>query len=937
MPQRRPYNERGQRTVTKQKMRRSNPSPAATGDVLHVHILSHTHWDFEWYEVHEGFKMQLVQLMNNLLDILDKDTTFKFHFDGQVMPIMDYFEILREQDALDGGRTEENAQARITRLVKKGQLHIGPCWTTPETSLISIESLIRNINRGIRFSRRFGGVSSVFYNADAFQYHSQIPQIIKGTGLNSAYTWRASEQGKPLKDLTLWKGADQTTVVKYYPPRTYAQIWQLPEDPEDAMRLIRKEAEYLKSFSATRHVLITQGNDQFEAQSAVPTTIRNINKLIGPGYEVGQVTMEEFFEIIKRKDPSLTLCRGELTGNEWACTMSGQLSARMYLKQKNKKAELAVEKFAEPFASFAWLLGYDYPSGLIERAWEFLMKQHFHHCNACAIDEVHREGDVRYNNAIELARDITDNSLQRIASQIDTSKFIRSEETALVLFNPSDVERTEVVKVKVHTESLTEGDAEWQLDPDQHRSGLGKTTRWVLRDEEGKDIPLQVLKNDEEGCQIALCCQGLSPFGYKTYSLSSQGKGRVSVSGRIADPKKNVLENEVLKVTVHRNGSLALLDKRNGVVFKNLNLIEDTADHGDTYNYDPLEGDRPITPNAAKGKITLKENGPYLACYEVRTELALPEALRSDRKARKKKLVRVPVRFRFTLTKDSPRVHITTHIDNRAKDHRLRTLFPGARSDFVYVQTQADVVKRRIRDPMEFPASRKRDTAHHTIVGELPRERGPSATQFQRNFVGIHDGKSGLVILNKGLPEYEARTDGTLALTLLRSVGWLSQDDLTTRDRLAGPKLAVPDAQCMGEHKFKYAILPLAAPWPSAAVYTEENHYSTPVKCLTVARQKGTLPPALRFLRIEPDELLVSAVKKAYTEDHMIVRLFNPTARSLRGRLEILTGIQKAWLTDLNEENRKSVRPGKDGALSIPVPPKKIVTVRIQPGGMFSE
>jgi len=879
--------------------------------------------------------MQLVQLMDNLLDVLDNDPTFKFHFDGQVMPFMDYFEILTERDALDAGRTEESARARIRRLVKNGQLHIGPCWTTPETSLISIESLVRNINRGIRFSRRFGGVGSVFYNADAFQYHSQIPQIIKGTGLRSAYTWRANQQGKPLKDLTLWKGADQTTIVKYYPPRTYAQVWQLPEDPKDAANMIRTEAEYLKLFSATQHVLITQGNDQFQAQSDVTTTIREINKLIAPRYKVSQVTMEEFFEIIQRENPRLTLRRGELTGNKWACTMSGQLSARMYLKQKNKKAELAIEKFAEPFASFAWLLGHDYPSGLIERAWEFLMKQHFHHCNACAIDEVHREGDVRYNSAIELARDITDDSLHKIASHIDTSKLLREGERALVLFNPSEVERTQVVKVKVDTKGMIDGDAEWQLDRDEARSRLGRAEGWMLEDERGKNIPLQVLKNDEEGNQIALCCHGLTPFGYKTYRLSSGSTRNASVAGQIADEKKNVIENAFLRVTVHRNGSLVLLDKRNGVVFKNLNLIEDTADHGDTYNYDPLEGDRPITTKAAKGKITLKENGPFLASYEVRTELALPEALKSDRRARKKKLVKVPIRFRFTLTKDSPRVHITAHIHNRAKDHRLRALFPGVRSDFVYVQTQADVVKRRIRDAVDYPESRKRDITHHTSIGALPRERGPSATQFQRNFVGLHDGMKGLVILNKGLPEYEARADGTLALTLLRSVGCLSQDDLATRDKLAGPKLAVPDAQCIGEHKFKYAILPLAAPWPSTAIYTEENHYSIPVKSLTVPRQKGPFPPTLRFLRIEPDALMVSAIKKAYTEDHLIVRFFNSTARSLLGRLEILSGIHKAWLTDLNEETRKSIRARKDGSLSISVLPKKIVTVRIQPRGIY--
>lgn len=896
-------------------------------DVVHVHVLSHTHWDFEWYEVHEGFKMQLVHLMENLLHTLEEDPRFKFHFDGQVMPIMDYLEILRERDALDDAHTEKEAERRIRRLVTRGQLHIGPCWTTPETSLISLESLIRNINRGIRFSRRFGGASSVFYNADAFQYHSQVPQIILGAGLDSAYTWRAHKEGKPLRDLALWRGADQQTLLKYYPPRTYAQVWQLPVDPADALNTLRTEAECLKPFAATRHILITQGNDQFEAQAGVNETIRKVNQRIGKRYRVGQVTMQAFFDLIRRENASLSVLQGELTGNKWACTMSGQLSARMYLKQKNKKAELAIERFAEPFASFAWLSGDDYPSGLIERAWEFLMKQHFHHCNACAIDDVHREGEVRYNSAIELARDITDDSLQRIASRIDTSGFIREQESALVLFNPADVERSEVLKVQVDEESAIAGEVGKQQNRDAALPRSGEATNWVLRDEQGKEVPFQVLKNDEEGRQIALCCQGIPPLGYKTYRLSARDRPVRSPAGRIADRRRHVLENEFVRIEVHANGTLTLLDKRNGAVFKNQNLIEDTADHGDTYNYDPLKGDRPITTRRAEGRITLKENGPLLAAFEVHTELTLPEGLTSDRKKRQKRCGRLPIRFRFTLTKASPRVHITAHIENRAKDHRLRALFAGVRSNFVYVQTQGDVVKRRVREPVDYPASRKRDLSHRTSVGELPRERGPSPTQFQRNFVANHDGNKGLAILNKGLPEYEARGDGTVALTLLRSVGWLSQDDLATRRNLAGPKIRVPDAQCVGEHKFKYAILPIAGPWRSTTIYAEENRYNLPVKSLTIPWQKGIFPPSLRFLRIEPDELLVSAVKKAYSEDQLTVRIFNPSHKPVEGTLGILHEIEKAWLVDLNEENGKRLRVRKDGTLPIRVEPKKIVTL----------
>ena len=917
--------------MTKTRIPHPRRPSRETKDVFHVHILSHTHWDFEWYEVHEGFKMQLVQLLDRLLDTLDKDPTFTFHFDGQVMPIMDYLEILRERDALDSGNTAERAARRISTFIKRGQLHIGPCWTTPETSLISNESLIRNINRGIRFSKKFGTPSPVFYNADAFQYHSQVPQIIKGTGLKWAFSWRGYRPDKPLQDLTLWRGADGSSLVKYTPSRTYAQVWQLPEDPVEALQIIQEEADLLKRFAVTHHLLVTQGNDQFEAQSDVNQTIKKIDSLLGPEYNVSQIRLRDFFRIIEKENPHLQTLAGELTGNKWACTMSGQLSARMYLKQKNKKAEIAVEKFAEPFATFAWLLGDDYPSGLIERAWEFLMKQHFHHCNACAIDEVHREGEVRYNNAIELARDITDNSLQNIASRIDTERFLDQGESALVLFNPSDLERTEVLKVKIDPEIGNRGEAEWQLDQAPGESSRRKTACWALRDEVGEEIPLQMLKNDEEGCQIAICCERIPPFGYKAFRLSTPAPTNLSRAGRIADEKKRILENELLRVKVHQNGSLTILDKRTGAEFRKQNILEDTADHGDTYNYDPLKGDKPITTKQAKGRITLKENGPLLAAYEVKTNLTLPEGLTPDRKARKKSRVRLPVRFRFTLTRNSPRVNVTAHIQNRAKDHRLRALFPAVRSDFVYVQTQGDVVKRRIRDPLDYPESRRRDIAHHTSVGELPKERGPSPTQFQRNFVALSDGKRGLAILNKGLPEYESRSDGTIVLTLLRSVGWLSQDDLTTRKRQAGPIIAVPDAQCIREHKFKYAILALAGPWTGTAMCLEENRYNIPIKCLRIPRQRGKLPACLRFLNIQPNCLLVSAVKKAYGEDSIILRLFNPTAGSLQGTVAMIPGIRHAWLTDLNEEKKQRIAVQKDGSITMQVRPKKIVTVSIVP------
>ena len=38
-----------------------------------LHVISHTHWDREWYLTYQQFRLKLVHLVDRLLDILDAD------------------------------------------------------------------------------------------------------------------------------------------------------------------------------------------------------------------------------------------------------------------------------------------------------------------------------------------------------------------------------------------------------------------------------------------------------------------------------------------------------------------------------------------------------------------------------------------------------------------------------------------------------------------------------------------------------------------------------------------------------------------------------------------------------------------------------------------------------------------------------------------------
>lgn len=99
-----------------------------------LYVISHTHWDREWYEVFQEYRMRLVRMIDRLLDLLETDPAYAcFHLDGQTIVLEDYLDI-RPQN-----------RDRLTRLIQEGRLLIGPWYVMPDEFLVSGESLVRNL------------------------------------------------------------------------------------------------------------------------------------------------------------------------------------------------------------------------------------------------------------------------------------------------------------------------------------------------------------------------------------------------------------------------------------------------------------------------------------------------------------------------------------------------------------------------------------------------------------------------------------------------------------------------------------------------------------------------------------------------------------------------------------------------------------------------
>ncbi|MFQ6059329.1 MAG: glycoside hydrolase family 38 C-terminal domain-containing protein, partial [Anaerolineae bacterium] len=390
------------------------------------------------------------------------------------------------------------------------------------------------------------------------------------------------------------------------------------------------------------------------------------------------------------------------------------------------------------------------------------------------------------------------------------------------------------------------------------------------------------------------------------------------------DPSPSI-SNEFYRVEVDPvDGTLTITDQATGAIFAGANRFVDGGDRGDEYNYCPPEQDILFDKPAGPPTIALVEDGPARRTLRIEMVYRLPAALTGDRSTRSQEAVEVPITTYVSLSPGLPRIDFRTEVVNRARDHRLRVHFPTPiQTDRSWAEGHFDVVTR----PLDLPA----DTADWI--------EQPVPTHPQRTFVDVSDGEIGLMVANRGLPEYEVMRsqDGvTVVLTLLRCVGWLSRADLSCRRGNAGPSLQTPEAQCLGSHVFEYALIPHTGDWSAAlrqaqhAAFQQAHFFNAPLRAIVTGIHEGSLPPEHSFIEIEPASLVITTIKAAETGDGLIVRYYNMGQEPVEGRLRLWRPFTRAALVNLNEEEMAELEVSGEGGITLPVRGRQIVTIKFQ-------
>jgi len=805
--------------------------------------------------------MTLVDLVDRLLDLMDADERYVFTLDGQLATVDDYLEIRPENEE------------RIRALVEAGRLAIGPWQILVDEFLVSGESMVRNLELGLRRAEKLGGAMRIGYLPDMFGHVAQMPQLLRRAGIDRAVVWR----GVPAAidhHAFRWCGLDGSEIQTEYLVGGYGAAAYIFDEPERLEASLELLATTLEPFFDGDELLAMVGTDH---KLPMPDLVDQVERLNGSdvGFQLRLATLGDYLAG-RAGNGALPHWDGELRSGARANLLMGVTSARIDLKAACTRAERLLERYAEPLQALHGERE-QWRGEFLGLAWRRVIDNSAHDsiCG-CSADEVSEQVLVRFAEAEQIATELVRRAAAAVAKGVPEGTF--------AIFNPSPEARADLVELDV---PRPEGDLALELPGGElvavqelsrrqplfaEDSILGaEISSWVGRRlhgrelfglwlnrvaVEGRDVTLEVGDTPEPVDPVSLVSEIVAATG-----VASEERWRIRI---IASPRARVVARipapalgwtAARVVAARAEGTVQTQERRisNGIVdvevdesgtfrigeLTGIGRLIDGGDCGDSYNYSPPASDRLVDrPEAVSVELTAA--GPVRGELTVVRTYRWPVGLSSAGAARDAESVDVPVTMRLELREDEPFVRVRIAFDNSAVNHRLRFHVPLPRSTASsFAEGQFGVVQR--------------SGAPEGGWGEVPL-----ATYPARGFVDA----GGLAVLLEHVSEYEVLDERELALTVLRATGLISRSANPYRDDPAGPEIAIPAAQLRGPWSFAFALYPHDGTWIEADVAASAERYHHPFIAAPGTGAPGLPLDAGAGLRIEGPGVVLSSLRR---------------------------------------------------------------------------
>ncbi|MCU1427723.1 MAG: alpha-mannosidase [Actinomycetia bacterium] len=902
-----------------------------------VAIVPHTHWDREWYEPFQTFRIRLVTLLDQLLPMLEQDLSYaRFLLDGQTMVVDDYLEVRPE------------ALPALQRLSASGRISVGPWMVLMDEFMVSGETIVRDLQFGMARGAAFGGVMPVGYLPDMFGHVAQMPQVLRLAGLQNAVVWR----GVPSvidRNAFWWEAPDGSRVRAEWLYGSYSNGSNIPPD---AKKLVELTNDYEAELgpASLGDMLLMNGTDHQLPQPWLGRVVAEANG-IQDDYHFEVTSLAEY--LATQPTDGLPSWQGELRSGSRAHLLMGVASNRVDVHQRCAHAERAIERRGEPLAAL-FLEPDQYPHRLLELGWHALVSNSAHDSScACSADEVVEQVQVRYAEARQIGDGITRDAVHSFAARIDTPP------ASTVVVNPTARPRGGVVECTLpgrgplHFVGPDGLARPAQLVGESRRDTLntiveGEKVRWVLHnlrnaEEAGVKLARAEVRHEADGHHVevehavigepgvdatelfenivewgkrnervhfkiigapirtVLFDSGeVAGFGWKTYQ-PVEGQGP---PGTVAATDAG-LGNEHLRVAIDSTDGTYAISTTDGLELRGLGRLVDGGDGGDTYNYSPPAADV-VIDRPERVEVQVLEQGPVRARAQISSTYSWPTHAIGDENscsARSDDRADVTVHTTLELRAGERFLRVHHEFDNPSRDHRLRAHFP---------------LPARVKGS---DAECAFTVVHRGLTAEGGSQEFGLPTFPSRRFVDASDGNKGLALVHDGLLEYEVVEDGReLALTLMRAVGYISRSEPSLRPTPAGPYTVVEDAQMLGRRTMDYAVLPHRGDWRAADCYGAADAVLVPLECTRAGSIFGGSEP-IEGSKLRVDGAEVSAVRRE--PGGFLVRVFRTDATAGDVTIERDGAPAKGWMVDLTG------RPMEPFEGAVRLTPWQIATLRL--------
>lgn len=759
---------------------------------MDIYFFSGTHWDREWYQTYQGFRFRLVQVMDELIEILEKDEDFGvFHLDGQTIVLEDYLEIRPEN------------RDRVTELVKKGKLLIGPWYCMPDELLLSGESLIKNLQKGHQIARSYGAEPLKYgYICDIFGHIAQMPQIFNEMGIQYALLGRGTNEHTTDMHF-LWESPDGSCVTTFKLQdlggygAVYAQVISPSENDEELSENMKQFVDGEIKRANIPVLLLMDANDHEPCHRDTPAYLRLLKQLY-PDADIHHENVMNMCKKLESYKDQLRKKTGELLEPAkivapYLHLITNTLSSRTELKKRNDLLQTKLEKIVQPLFAFGLTRQ---PVSYLDTANTYLLQNHPHDsiCG-CSIDAVHRDMMYRFAQSENICDEI-------IADWCGVPEALPNDgDITMSVYHPLPYRQKRLVTVTVPFP--TDYKAKY-AEPFNYEF----INSFHIFDEDGKEIPYgiddirtnrteryfaqNVRTVDEYDLSLEL---NLEPMAFRVLTIKasktpSRYLERMSFGENFAD-------NGIIRIDFRPDGTMTLTDHRTGYQSGGLLALYDDGEIGDGWFHANSMCDRTCFIESAA--VQLEHESAVKLTYRLTQTLLLPQEIVDFK--RSEETVSVQVMHHITIEKNSAVLSVKTEVDNKAKDHRLRLKLASGIEGETYFANQAFCFNER--------------KCGFDLATQNYREREPLEKQMS-GIVGKKNGKYGFAFISQyGLHECGVTDAGDIFVTLLRAC---KRTVMTNGE---------PDGEQQGLLTYSYELCPFTGDTSYAALQREQDELAS--------------------------------------------------------------------------------------------------------------